>query len=661
MRKLKTSIFGYPIYTVTTTYHYRKVGVPTVFEELLMSLAAEFPQLKQKSIGQIAKVLKLEPTFIRHTLSTMKDIGMINLDDTENLEELAIANLTLTDTGKQFYQSKKVPGRRRTAITEFYFNPVSQKYDKLNKASKIDISFEQSLFSIDETLLPTLSRNEVESQQWFDSDVALEDNGITHYIEQENFQSVPVTLSLDDNFHLQLDSSDKLFNEWIKTRSSDILETNILKPLLSAPNKILNEHIIELENSDNYEILSLVLADQKSDLTKVENTITVQLLDAQNIAKNIPALILSSNSTNAALEGKHLSIPNPLSINDSITQLFFQFNSDNIFIEEVGSLLCYFDHQPYHLPVKRLSKQQGNWIINLPTFISPNNDTLIFLANFIQEDVLLAKLPIMNLSQAVQFHKDVVKTWNKEFMPKLWTEKISPISNEKELQEFIEYFNHASLSLKQITNELQFSLFDLGIKNSKSPIRKIVELVELFDMYDSLKLLDFEHWDLKIINLDTLNKIQYWQNACDKLRINYPNFYSQTLQQFSEKLLTWEQKIRKIFKLQQSKFAILDTNFIRKYSEKLPEIQTTHTVILPKVVLSELYFQKEKNRKEIDNVKEELNQHNILHERELKVIGGFTEKIKAMNSSITTVEDELAELKKKLKGLVEEERNNGKE
>ena len=84
-------------------------------------------------------------------------------------------------------------------------------------------------------------------------------------------------------------------------------------------------------------------------------------------------------------------------------------------------------------------------------------------------------------------------------------------------------------------------------------------------------------------------------------------------------------------------------------------------MILPKVVLSELDFQKEKNRKEIDNVKEELNQHNILHERELKVIGGFTEKIKAMNSSITTVEDELAELKKKLKGLVEEERNNGKE
>lgn len=57
------------------------------------------------------------------------------------------------------------------------------------------------------------------------------------------------------------------------------------------------------------------------------------------------------------------------------------------------------------------------------------------------------------------------------------------------------------LSLKQITTELQTSLFDLGIKNIRSPIRKIVELVELFDMYDSLKLLDFEHWDLKTISL----------------------------------------------------------------------------------------------------------------------------------------------------------------
>ncbi len=148
------------------------------------------------------------------------------------------------------------------------------------------------------------------------------------------------------------------------------------------------------------------------------------------------------------------------------------------------------------------------------------------------------------------------------------------------MQEFIEYFNHASLSLKQITTELQTSLFDLGIKNIKSPIRKIVELVELFDMYDSLKLLDFEHWDLKTISLDALNKIQNWQNACDNLRINYPYVYSITLQQFSEELLTWEQNIKKVFKIQQGKFAILDTNFIRKHSDKLPDINTTHTVIL---------------------------------------------------------------------------------
>ena len=654
MRKLKTSIFGYPIYTIKTTYHYRKVGVPTVFEELLMTLAAEFPQLKQNSIGQIARVLKLEPIFIRHTLSTMRDIGMINLDNTENLEALVVENLTLTDTGKQFYESKKIPGRRRTAISEFYFNPINQKYDKLNKSSKIDFFIEQSLFSIDETLLAALSQNEVESQQWFDNDVALEDNGITHDIKQENFQSVPVTLSLDDNFYLQIESSDKLFNEWIKTRSSDTLETNILKPLLSVPNKILNENIVELENRADYEILSLVLADQKSDLTKVKNTITVQFSDAQNIAKNIPALILSSNATNATLEGKHLSIPNPISITNSITQLFFQFNNNNIFIEEVGSLLCYFDHQPYQLPVKRLSRQQDNWIIKVPTFTSPNNDTLIFMANFIQEDVLLAKLPIMTVSQAVQFHKDVLKTWDKKFMPNSWIEKISPISSEKELQEFIECFNHVSLSLKQITTELQISLFDLGIKNSKSPIRKIVELVELFDLYDILKLLDFEYWDLKTISLDTLNKLQHWQNKSDNLRVNYPYFYSQTLQQFSEDLLTWEQNVKKVFKIQQGKFAILDTNFIRKHSDKLPEIYTTHTVILPKVVLSELDFQKEKNRKEVAAKNEVLNQFNTLREHEFKVIGGFTEKIKALNSSIATVEDELVELKRNLKVLSEE-------
>ena len=51
---------GYPILKILADFRYRKVGTPTVFDELLMSLAVDFPQLKNNSLNDILETVQLD-------------------------------------------------------------------------------------------------------------------------------------------------------------------------------------------------------------------------------------------------------------------------------------------------------------------------------------------------------------------------------------------------------------------------------------------------------------------------------------------------------------------------------------------------------------------------------------------------------------------------
>lgn len=72
MKQLKVVHFGYPIYVIETTFAYRKMRRPTVFDELLMSLAIEFPQLQHNSLAQIAHILNFDEYFIHQSLKYVR-------------------------------------------------------------------------------------------------------------------------------------------------------------------------------------------------------------------------------------------------------------------------------------------------------------------------------------------------------------------------------------------------------------------------------------------------------------------------------------------------------------------------------------------------------------------------------------------------------------
>lgn len=604
---LAKKTFSYPIYRADTEYRYRKIGTPTVFAELLMGLAHnDFPQLTNNSLAQIANVLKLDFTFVRYTLENLNDTVLIEHIDLPNkkddLDKLPLIDLKLTDNGKKFYREKKMPGRRRTENAIFWFNPLLNQYinNPKQSASNADVGLNRSLFPVDKGLLQKLSGQESVNQNWFDATTELEHDGVIIACDKFLPQTVPVRLTLDGNRYLNIDSEDKLFSQWINTREPQIIKEHLLEPMIFDAEDAI-EWDVDLDLPEN-SLLSLVLADQESDTRQIGNTVEVKFNGNQELDDKTPLIVFSSIAE-AELHDKHLFVPARLDDSDGLTRVFFRFSDNTLFVEETGYLKCYFDHQPYPLPAKVLYQESENWLADLPALSQPNMAVLAFMANFVPAVDILKKLPEMTITQAVGFAELIKKTWSKPFLPENWEEKIEPLNNEDDLEQFAKLFPKTDLSLARFSAEAQRQAFDWAVSNEKSTTRKIPELSDLLAQHKALGRLKPDELKLKDIKQNSLEQIDQWQENVEKINRTFPAISaSNDIAKLSEQLKQWQTAVFRLFEpLDETwKFAVLDTNYIRRHQpDRLVEIQAERTVILPKTVLGELDHQKEKIKKEL--------------------------------------------------------------
>lgn len=661
---LAKKTFSYPIYRADTEYRYRKIGTPTVFAELLMGLAHnDFPQLANKSLAQIAHKLKLDFTFIRYTLENLNDTGLIEHidlpDKKDDLDKLSLRDLRLTDNGKKFYHEKKMPGRRRTENAEFWFNPLLNEYVSKPKqsASNVEdvVELNCSLFPVDEALLQQLSGLESTNQKWFDAETELEHDGISITCDEDTSlpQTVPVKLTLDGNHYLNIDSSDKLFSHWINTRDPQVIKEHLLKPMISnAKNALQGEAFLYYPEND---LLSLVLADQESDIRQIGDAVEVKFNGNQEIDDKMP-LIVFADIAEAKLDGKHLSIPAPLKDSDGLTRVFFRFSDNTLFVEKTGYLECYFDHQPYLLPAKILYQESAN----LPALSQPNMAVLAFMANFVPAADILKKLPEMTITQASDFAELIKKTWNKPFKPDGWAEKIEPLNNENDLEQFAELFPKTDLSLARFSAEAQRQAFDWAVSNEKSTARKIPELSDLLAQHKALGRLKPDELRLKDIKQNSLEQIGQWQKNVEEINRTFPAIsVSNGIAKLSEQLKQWQTAVFRLFEPldETRKFAVLDTNFVRNRPGRLSAIQTEGTVILPQTVLNELDYQKEKFKRDLATAKQTLVEKTEQCEAIVSV--DIDAQIADCDARLGRLKAELDAVRTQLTQLNDKERPNG--
>ena len=664
---LAKKTFSYPIYRADTEYRYRKIGTPTIFAELLMGLAHnDFPQLADNNLAQIAHKLKLDFTFIRYTLENLNDTGLIEHidlpDKKDDLDKLSLRDLRLTDNGKKFYHEKKMPGRRRTEYAEFWFNPLSNKYvgkPKQSASNVENVELDCSLFPVDEGLLLELSGQESVNQKWFDAETELEHDGISVACNEDTFlpQTVPVKLTLDGNRYLNIDSSDKLFSQWINTRDPQVIKEHLLKPMISnAKNALQGEAFLYYPEND---LLSLVLADQESDTRQIGNTVEVKFNGNQELDDKMP-LIVFADIAEAKLDGKHLSIPALLKDSDDLTRIFFRFSDNTLFVEETGYLECYFDHQPYLLPAKILYQESENWLADQPALSQPNMAVLTFMANFVPAVDILKKLPEMAINQAVDFAKLIKTTWNKPFKPEGWEEKIEPLNNENDLEQFAELFPKTDLSLARFSAEAQRQAFDWAVSNEKSTVHKIPELSELLALHKALGRLNPTALELKDIKPNSLEKISLWQENVEKIDRTFPAISaSDGIAKLSEQLKQWQTAVFQLFEPldETQKFVVLDTNFVRNRPGSLSAIQTEGTVILPQTVLNELDSQKEKFKRDLATAKQTLVEKTEQCEAIVSV--DIDAQIADCDARLGRLKAELDAVRTQLTQLNDKERPNG--
>ena len=664
---LAQNTFHYPIYRVNTTYRYRKVSTPTAFAELLMSLANhDFPPLTNNSLAQIVHVLKLDFTFVRYTLENLNDTGLIEHidlpDKKDDLDKLSLIDLKLTDNGKEFYRKKKMPGRRRTEYAEFWFNPLSNKYvgkPKQSASNVENVELDCSLFPVDEGLLLELSGQESVNQKWFDAETELEHDGISVACNEDTFlpQTVPVKLTLDGNHYLNIDSSDKLFSQWINTRDPQVIKEHLLKPMISnAKNALQGEAFLYYPEND---LLSLVLADQESDTRQIGNTVEVKFNGNQELDDKMP-LIVFADIAEAKLDGKHLSIPALLKDSDDLTRIFFRFSDNTLFVEETGYLECYFDHQPYLLPAKILYQESENWLADQPALSQPNMAVLAFMANFVPAVDILKKLPEMTITQAVGFAELIKKTWSKPFTPENWEEKIEPLNNEDDLEQFAKLFPKTDLSLARFSAEAQRQAFDWAVSNEKSTARKIPELSDLLAQHKALGRLKPDELKLKDIKQNSLEQIDQWQENVEKINRTFPAISaSNGIAKLSEQLKQWQTAVFRLFEPldETRKFAVLDTNFVRNRPGRLSAIQTEGTVILPQTVLNELDYQKEKFKRDLATAKQTLVEKTEQCEAIVSV--DIDAQIADCDARLGRLKAELDAVRTQLTQLNDKERPNG--
>lgn len=661
---LAKKTFSYPIYRADTEYRYRKIGTPTVFAELLMGLAHnDFPQLANKSLARIARVLKLDFTFVRYTLENLNDTGLIehiDLPDTEDdLAKLSLADLKLTDNGKKFYHEKKMPGRRRTENAIFWFNPLLNQYisNPKQSASNADVGLNRSLFPVDKGLLQKLSGQESVNQNWFDATTELEHDGVIIACDKFLPQTVPVRLTLDGNRYLNIDSEDKLFSQWINTREPQIIKEHLLEPMIFDAEDAI-EWDVDLDLPEN-SLLSLVLADQESDTRQIGNTVEVKFNGNQELDDKMP-LIVFADIAEAKLDGKHLSIPAPLKDSDGLTRVFFRFSDNTLFVEKTGYLECYFDHQPYLLPAKILYQESENWLANLPALSQPNMAVLAFMANFVPAADILKKLPEMTITQASDFAELIKKTWNKPFKPEGWAEMIKPLNNEDDLRQFTEYFPKVELGLARLSAEAQRQAFDWAVNNEKSTVHKIPELSELLALHKALGRLNPTALELKDIKPNSLEKISLWQKNVEEINRTFPAISaSNGIAKLSEQLKQWQTAVFRLFEPldETRKFAVLDTNFVRNRPGSLSVIQTEGTVILPQTVLNELDYQKEKFKRDLATAKQTLVEKTEQCEAIVSV--DIDAQIADCDARLGRLKAELDAVRTQLTQLNDKERPNG--
>ncbi len=243
MKLADISVF-FPIFKVSSLILHSTPRHLTAFEAILLDLADQFKGDATYGNYQLVRVFEEilgvpEPEkFVRPPLVQMIVLGVLKTaEQFDSLENLTVADLELTDFGRQTLEKRSLPGTEKHNGAVHYYDPIRREFLDNKTAEKLFEQPQNNMIKFEETLQIPLEKMQFELQSrsavWFPP------GSEVHRVEHDRvityWQPVDGEITVNDGGHLKVKFEDAAYTEYFNKLPADVIYDQYLRSALAIP------------------------------------------------------------------------------------------------------------------------------------------------------------------------------------------------------------------------------------------------------------------------------------------------------------------------------------------------------------------------------------------------------------------------------------------
>ena len=249
MKLADISVF-FPVFKISSLVLHSTPRHLTAFEAILLDIADQFNADATYGNYQLVRVFEEilgvpEPDkFARTPLEQMISLGVLTTTKSfTNLEMLTVADLQLTDFGRQTLEKRSLPGDEKHNGAVHYFDPIRRIFLENKTAEKLFEQPQSNMIKFEEQVQIPVEQMQHElrlrSTVWFPG------GSEVHRVEHDRvityWQPVDGNIMVYDGGHLKVEFEDKAFTEYFNRQPADIIYNQFLRSALAIPGASSNQ------------------------------------------------------------------------------------------------------------------------------------------------------------------------------------------------------------------------------------------------------------------------------------------------------------------------------------------------------------------------------------------------------------------------------------
>jgi rRNA-processing protein FCF1 len=598
MRYLQNHKIAVPVYEINSQISYQTIRKPTVFEKSFLQLLVKYRNdLGHQSIDQITQELKTDSVFFIEGLRYLMDFNAVEIMLGLSIDEggtLTLNSFDVTPSGKKFLADNALPSSNKNTSETHYYHPVLRKLVNKNGLRK-DVNDDVASInprSIDVTLAVVEGIVEERIRGEWQSKPNIRIERVKPQLSENSWDIKTLSLDIDTNGNVNVTSSEKSFLSWLNAADKEFLWSQIVQDCFS------NHAEIELPSFKWQQVKALAAPEHTKRLNNISASRLIVTRESVDVSK-LPTICLAAED-DVSLSGNLLTLPKQrVEARDSLEALNIDSNF-NAFEIHAGNTTVHFAGQPRRVDLAVKLSGSELWEDIKQYLLETNDVDVILFSSLLGVEQAVERLPATDIGNVKQYY-DRIKNVVPDVSAKLFENKVLPVANLEELEQYQALFANKHLSSQKllptcVTALIQHSLSERKVIPNLMVTTVLNELSKAyFAIQDMAGKSYFESGDLAHVTADhrLITLITDWKAALKKLSNVVP---SQCLDVPSLKLAEaridrLEQHIASSFSASRAdnkRVVVIDTNCLMHRLPLLDQIKSSDYLVIPAVVLDEL-------------------------------------------------------------------------